>query len=306
METKMAERVKRELMMFPLLPLDIITVEAVDLVIGRWKSAFGPSPDFDELRDYLVRTYVGPNATFKKEVWCVCGQSIRTNNAAESSHAVLNWFVRVSGELSVDMFLFAIEKQMRNTTREIQAGCPSHTKAIYARRNELLAVELSELLNGRQDLTAFLDNCSHAITVKNNAGVQAFINQRSSQLMSPAQREWIARNRATVLRAAWSVHRRIAPLSPMHLDTVLATVQQLAFQRDPCNVNTNAIQEDSVLSMVGPERRPSYVAILERWGGADETSVEDQTDASTRSQVSGTTGRTTVFQGRSYTLVISR
>ena len=107
-----------------------------------------------------MRTYVGPNASFKKEIWCVCGQSIRTNNAAESSHAVLNSFVRVSGELSVDMFLFAIEKQMRNTTREIQAGCPSHTKAIYARRNELLAVELSELFNGNQDVTAFLDNCS--------------------------------------------------------------------------------------------------------------------------------------------------
>ena len=150
------------------------------------------------------------------------------------------------------MFLFAIEKQMRNTTREIQAGCPSHTKAIYARRNELLAVQLSDLLNGRQDITAFLDNCSHAITSKNNSGVQAFINQRNSQLMSPAQQEWIVRNRATALPTALSVHWTIAPSSQTRLDTVLARVEQLAFRRDPCDLNTNAIQEDSVLSRVGP------------------------------------------------------
>ena len=253
METKMGERTKRALMMLPLLPIDLITVEVVDLIIGRWKSAFGQRPDFDELRDYIVRTYVCPNASFKKEIWCVCGQSIRTNNAAESSHAVLNTYVRVNGEVSVDMFLFAIEKQMRNTSREIRAGCPSHTKAIYARRNELLAVELSELFNGRQDITAFLDNGSRAISIKNNAGIQTFINERNSQLMTPAQREWIARNRVTVLRAAWSVHRTIAPFQQTRLDVVLATVQQWAFQRDPCEVNTDAILEDSVLSMVGPE-----------------------------------------------------
>ena len=130
-ETKLGEKTKRALMMLPLLPVDLITVEVVDLIIGRWKSAFQQRPDFDELRDYIVRTYVGPNASFKKEIWCVCGKSIRTNNAAESSHAVLNTHVRVRGEISLDMFLFAIEKQMRNTSREIEAGCPSHTKSIY-------------------------------------------------------------------------------------------------------------------------------------------------------------------------------
>lgn len=304
METKMGERAKRALMMLPLLPLDLITVEVVDIIIWRWKNAFGPSPDFDELRDYIVSTYVGPNASFKKEIWCVCGQSIRTNNAAESSHAVLNTFVRVSGELSVDMFLFAIEKQMRNTTREIQAGCPSHTKAIYARRNELLAVELSELLNGNQDITAFLDNCSHVLTIKNNAGVQAFVNQRNSQLISPAQREWIERNRGTVRRAAWSVHQTIAPSSHTPLDRVLATVQDWAFQPDPCEVRTDAIQEDSVLSRVGPERRPSYAAIVNRFPVSDESSDEAQS-IQTGSVGTSWTQRTMVFEGETYKLVIS-
>ena len=68
METKMGVQAKRALMMLPLLPLGLITVDAVDMIILRWKRAFGHRPDFDELRDYIVRTYVGPNATFKKEV----------------------------------------------------------------------------------------------------------------------------------------------------------------------------------------------------------------------------------------------
>ena len=43
-------------MMLPLLPVDLITVEVVDLIIGRWKSASQQRTDFDELRDYIVRT----------------------------------------------------------------------------------------------------------------------------------------------------------------------------------------------------------------------------------------------------------
>ena len=305
-ETKLGEKTKRALMMLPLLPVDLITVEVVDLIIGRWKSAFQQRPDFDELRDYIVRTYVRPNASFKKEFWSVCGQSIRTNNAAENSHAVLNTYVRVRGEMSLDSFLFAIEQQMRNTKREIQAGCPSHTKGIYARRNELLAVELSELLNGNQDVIAFLDNCSTAMTIKNNAGIQTFRTQRTSQLMTPAQQEWIRRHWTNVLRAALSVHRKIAPMSQTRLDVVLATVQQWAFQRDPCNVNTDAIQEDSVLSRVGPETCPSFVEIVESLRGDDGPTSEEADSTAMRSEAMAPTEPTTVFHGESYQLVIRR
>ena len=214
--------------------------------------------------------------------------------------------MRVRGEMSLDSFLFAIEQQMRNTKREIKAGCPSHTMGIYARRNELLAVELSELLNGNQDVIAFLDNCSTAMTIKNNAGIQAFENQRNSQLMTPAQQEWIARNRATVPRAAWSVHRKIAPCSQTRLDVVLATVEQWAFQRDHCNVNTDAIQEDSVLSRVGPETRPSFLEIVERRRGDDGPTSEEPGSTARRSEAMAPTEPTTVFHGESYQLVIRR
>ena len=154
-EVRLAEKIKRAIMMLPLLPLDLITIEVVNMIFGRWSAGFPDrAADFAKLHRHVLKNYVGPRARFPVELWCVCGRSIRTNNAAESSHAVLNASVRVSGAVSLDMFLFAIEGQMLHTRREIEAGCPSHTKAIYARRNSLLAQELSDLFNGRQGVLA--------------------------------------------------------------------------------------------------------------------------------------------------------
>ena len=110
--------------MLHLLPVDFITVDVVDLIIGRWKSAFQQRPVVDKLRDFIVRSNVGPNPSFKKEFWCVRGKSAKTGNAAESSFGSPNASVRVSGEISLDAFLFAIEKRMRNSSCDIQVGCP--------------------------------------------------------------------------------------------------------------------------------------------------------------------------------------
>ena len=166
-------------------------------------------------------------------------------------------------------------------------------------------MELSELFNGRQDILSFLDHCSSVMTIKNNASIQAFTNRRNSQLMTPVQREWVERNNTTILRAAWSLHQKIVPWSQTTLDHVLATVQHWAFQKDPCAVNTDAIREDSVLSRVGPERRPSFVEIVERLGGAEEVSSEDQTENATSVGTASTT-QASVFVGESYRLVIRR
>ena len=165
-----------------------------------------------------------------------------------------------------------------------------------------MAKELAEFLNGKQDVTAFLDNCSTAMTIKNNPGIHAFRTQRNSQLTTPAQREWISRNRMTVLRAAWSVHRTIAPWSQTRLDVVLATVQQLAFQQDRCEVNTAAVQEDSVLSRVGPEQRPSFVEILDGLRGDDDNTSDDEAEALRIEEAP--TRPLTVFHGESYRLEI--
>ena len=90
----------------------------------------------------------------------------------------------------------------------------------------------------------------------------------------------------------------------MRLDTVLATVQQWAFQRDPCELNTEAIQEDTVLSRVGPERRPSFVEILNRFL-VSESSTEAQSIETGRTGTSWTQ-QTMVLEGETYELVIRR
>ena len=82
LEVKLAEMTKRALMMLPLLPIEFITVEAVNLIAWRWRNAFPQRTDFDDLFIHLVRNYIGPNARFEPKIWCVCGCVTRTNNSA--------------------------------------------------------------------------------------------------------------------------------------------------------------------------------------------------------------------------------
>ena len=155
----------------------------------------------------------------------MCGRSIRTNNAAESSHAVLNTSVRVSGAVSLDMFLLAIEGQMSHTKKEVELGCPSHTKAIYARRNSLLAQELADLIAGRQGVLSFLDHCAAVMNVKNMTMITNFTNARNGQLVQPDEARWIARNRSVLTRAGTNLYQTLWPRSPKPVPEILATVQ---------------------------------------------------------------------------------
>ena len=166
---------------------------------------------------------------FEKEKWCVCGSSIRTNNAAESSHAVLNSSVRVSGAVSLEMFLVAIERQMLNTRNEIQRGCPSHTKKIYARRNRLLATELSDLLNKRQGLFSFLDHCAVIMTIKNQKAVDSFLENKRNEVADPIDNEWIRRNYTKLTYAALSLFRSLHPEDTLADFEVLASVESWSF-----------------------------------------------------------------------------
>ena len=205
-EVELAEATKRALMMLPLLPLDLISVDTVDFILWRWRMTFqNRQSTFDGVRDYLVRNYVGTNALFKKKIWCMCGYVTRTNNAAESSHAVLNSHVRVSGAVPLDMFLFSIESQMRNTRREIEQGCRPHTKAIYRRRNELLAAELSDLLNSRRGVLWFLDHCASVMNIENENDVTMFFRRKMSDEEFQFDHDWALRNRGRVVGATLSL-----------------------------------------------------------------------------------------------------
>ena len=82
LEVKLAEMTKRALMMLPLLPIEFITVEAVNLIAWRWRNAFPQRTDFDDLFIHLVRNYIGPNARFEPKICCVCVCVTRTNNSA--------------------------------------------------------------------------------------------------------------------------------------------------------------------------------------------------------------------------------
>ena len=315
-EAGLAEKTKRAFMMLPLLPVDFITVEVVDLIVLRWKSFFGDRGGepvdslktiFDELRNHLVREYVGPQAPFQRSSWCVCGRTIRTNNAAESSHAALNASVKVSGVISLDMFLFSIEGQMMNTRREIQRGCPSHTKPIYTRRNHLLAKELSDLLNGRQGIFQYLDHCSTVMKTKNNKGVDKFLETKRTERPSPFERNRIEQNHLLLVRSAINLHNTLWPSVQRPVQDILSTVELWAFQKESCDVDTDVIDEDTILSLARQEPRNSFIEIRNGIMGHDVSSVgtvlgDDVARTITpERQMMGK-----VFMGQSYKLVIMK
>ena len=120
---ELAMMTKRALMMLPLLPEELITSHLLDVIIGRWARAFpNHANEFDGLKRHLLATYIRRSARYPPHIWSVSGKKIRTNNAAESTHSRLNASIRVSGAVTMDMFLVAIETDMRNTSMEIKRG----------------------------------------------------------------------------------------------------------------------------------------------------------------------------------------
>ena len=216
----------------------------------------------------MIKNYVGPTARFPVHLWCVCGRSTRTNNAAECSHAVLNASVRVSHSVPLKVFLLAVEGQMRNTWREIEACCPSHTKAIYSRRNVLLARELSELFNGCQGVLRFLDYCSDIMKNKNLVGIQLFTTGRLQEVVPAGEAAWVARNRNVLVQAAVNLHLSLCPFSRMTVQQILSSVGTWAFQPETGDVDLRVVHENSVLSFADQSMVSSYVDI--RQGLSDQ------------------------------------
>ena len=88
---------------------------------------------------------------------------IRTNNGAESVHSQLN--PKVSGKLSLFDFLRIIEGEMARSRKRIRSGCQSESRAVIPEKSRLLAGELHKLLNGREGVLRFLDNCALAVAM---------------------------------------------------------------------------------------------------------------------------------------------
>ena len=152
-----------------------------------------------------------------------------------------------------------------NTTREIEAGCHSNTKAIFARRNSLLAVELSDLITGRQGVLRFIDHCSMIMNIKNMSMITNFMNAKQTEERPPEEPAWIAQNRHAVVQAAVRLYAFLHPSSPKSLDDIIQTVDAWSFQPETCDVDLGVVAEDSVLSMARRSPRPSFVAIRNQY-----------------------------------------
>ena len=238
---------------------------------------------------------------FQKELWCVCGRATRTNNAAESSHATLNASVRVSGDVSLDMFLFTIEKQMTNTTREIEQGCKSHSKAIYTRRNQLLANDLSDLFNGKQGVFRFLDNCSKVMYVRNVADVGNSLTQKGSEGVDQIYISWAIRNRENVVNSAFMLHIQLYPALPKSQGQILGTVSAWAFQPDSCDIDTSCLLEDEV-SLAIAEPNESFLIIRAAREGCEHMEDLDSTEEEICGIEEQPRVPCNVFCGKTYTL----
>ena len=202
------------------------------------------------------------------------------------------------------MLLFAIEGQMRHTRREIESGCPSHTKTIYARRNRLLVKELSDLFNGQQGVLGFLDHCAAVMNIKNLAMVESFTNHRNGQLGQPDEARWIAMNRFVVTHAATNLYRTLWPLSPKPPAEILATVQAWEFQPESSDVDLGIVAEDSTLSFAGPSVYQSLVETRRGLFGLRELSETASTVVAQPFPQAPVRSQNLVYEGQSYELVI--
>ena len=91
-EYKSAQQTKRRFMLLPLLPINMVTEDILMAVIDDWKNVKTYNGDeFMFVVKYIMKTYIGSvksdgnhqDAVFPHAVWNVCGQKIRTDNAAE-------------------------------------------------------------------------------------------------------------------------------------------------------------------------------------------------------------------------------
>ena len=229
----MAQLIKRRLMLLPLLPEELAIPEVLGLIHCAWTDA---CPEhlhaFDELIVKVIKTYIwtppGDPAPvyplFHQSIWSVSAMSVRTNNGAESLHALLNAEVR--GKVSLYGFLSIIEGQMMRGRERIQTGCESLSRAVEEAKNRLLAEELHKLLNGDEGVLCFLDNCS-SITL-----LESLSQARRVQLVSTTTARddaWVKANDGLLAAAARGLYRRLRPDGQLDDDAISVKRAHLGF-----------------------------------------------------------------------------
>ena len=156
------------------------------------------------------------------------------------------------------MFLFAVEKQMLNTVREIDAGCQSHCKAIFSKLDELLKAELAMLFRGAQGVFKFLEHCSSILRVMNERGVQDFVYRRASEAVDEADILWDNEHRAVVVNSMIQLNQRPKGGRIVNVGNVMDTIEQWVFEKQGVEMDEQNV-EMSVLSMAPNE--PSRIFV---------------------------------------------
>ena len=109
-EYKSAQQTKRRFMMLPLLPINMVTYDILVAITDDWKKVQTYDGDeFTFVVKYIQKMYIGrvksdgnnQDAVFPPVLWNVCGQKVRTNNAAESVHSRLN--KKAAGRISLSL-----------------------------------------------------------------------------------------------------------------------------------------------------------------------------------------------------------
>ena len=203
-------------------------------------------------------------------------------------------------------FFFAIERQMSTTSREIRAGCPSHTRTIYTRRNGLLATELSGLFLGKQGIQKYLAHCSQIMRVKNLNDIHLFVNRKGCECDDPFDREWASRNRNVLIRSAVSLYEQLCPSNPKPAVSIVSSITSWTFQ--PVSYEGDAgilLDNDSTLSLATAAPRKSFDALKSRMFGNNWGSEEGELSTTERCPRLAPFPRTPrAFEGTSYRLVV--
>ena len=192
------------------------------------------------------------------------GRKIRTNNAAESCHAQLNGSLRVSGAVTLDMFVFAIEQQMASTFKEIRAGCEPHSKPIFSRRDELLKEELAKLFRGHQGVFGFLDHCSSVLFVKNQEDVERFFERLQAEAPDQLDRQWVQQNRHAVCQSMLGLFHRLTGNTTTDILQIESSIEEWTFQIIQTTQEEMGEYKASVMSMVRDGPSDSFIELWKR------------------------------------------
>ena len=147
---------------------------------------------------------------------------------------------------------------MARSRKRIRAGCQSESRAVIPEKNRLLAGELQQLLNGREGVLRYLDNCGSIIGMRRKRDSNRFLPAR---IPSTDDLVWTAANRGIAIVAARGLYRRLHPSGQLADEDILTIVSWWSFQvLDGAVVQAN---DDEVLSLVPTGPRKSFVDLLE-------------------------------------------